>query len=343
MSQTNWGQAPSMGWGPPNDVKTTRVMSDILGSEKPNLVVLNGDLITGENTYLENSTRYLDIIVQPLVQRNIPWASTYGNHDHSFTLNGNDLLAEEKKYPLSMTQNMVNVRQAGTTNYVLEIKGRNNKSAMLLWFFDSKGGKEFQINGPNGNPANMPGSVDQSVITWFKNTQARLRLKHGRVLPSLAFVHIPTFASAAFQQRGVDSNRQPGINEDIPLSPQGLDDNAVYVGGDIPFMQALLGTQGLLAVFSGHDHGNDWCNRWVGTLPGMTLTGNNIILCFGRRTGYGGYGQWKRGSRQIMIYEGFTKAIDTWIRLEDGSMSGSVTLNSTYGVDKYPAVNVAFS
>jgi hypothetical protein len=332
-----------MGWGPINDVKTTRVINNILGTEKPNLAVLNGDLITGENTYLENSTQYLDMIVQPLVEHNIPWASTYGNHDHQFNLNGNDLLGEEKKHALSMTKNMVNLPQAGTTNYVLEVKGRNNKPAMLLWFFDSKGGSEFQTTGSDGNPARLPGSVDQSVVTWFTNTQARMKQKNGRALPSLAFVHIPTFASAAFQQRGVDPNRQPGINQDVPLSPQGLDEKSVYAGGDIPFMQALLRTEGLLAVFSGHDHGNDWCTRWVGTLPGMDLSGNNLILCFGRHTGYGGYGQWKRGSRQIMIYEGLKRPIDTWIRLEDGSVSGSVTLNSTYGIDKYPAVNVALS
>ena len=31
-------------------------------------------------------------------------------------------------------------------------------------------------------------------------------------------------------------------------------------------------------------------------------------------------------------------SLDTWIRLEDGTISGKVTLNSTYGKDKYVAV-----
>ena len=50
-------------------------MNQILDAE-PNtgLVVLNGDLITGENTFLENSTHYIDQIVAPMVQRDLTWA-----------------------------------------------------------------------------------------------------------------------------------------------------------------------------------------------------------------------------------------------------------------------------
>lgn len=36
---------------------------------RPSLVVLNGDLITGEDTFLENSTHYIDQIVQPMLKR----------------------------------------------------------------------------------------------------------------------------------------------------------------------------------------------------------------------------------------------------------------------------------
>ena len=55
----------------------------------------------------------------------------------------------------------------------------------------------------------------------------------------------------AFQKQGVHPHKEPGINDDVPLAPQdpGLDD---------PFMAALLHTTGLMGVFSGHDHGDDW-------------------------------------------------------------------------------------
>lgn len=71
----------------------------------------------------------------------------------------------------------------------------------------------------------------------------------------------------AFQNTGVDPHREPGINDDVPLAQQGqasgqgdVSGNVFnYAGEDIPFMNALLRTKGLMATFSGHDHGDDWC------------------------------------------------------------------------------------
>lgn len=54
-------------------------MQAVLEYEPPELVVLNGDLITGENTFKANATDYVDMIVAPLVKAGLPWASTYGS------------------------------------------------------------------------------------------------------------------------------------------------------------------------------------------------------------------------------------------------------------------------
>lgn len=71
----------------------------------------------------------------------------------------------------------------------------------------------------------------------------------------------------------------------------------------------------------------------------MDLKGDGIFLCFGRHSGYGGYGSWTRGSRQILLDERtLGSQTKTWIRLEDGTISGSITLNATYGQDSYPTV-----
>ena len=71
----------------------------------------------------------------------------------------------------------------------------------------------------------------------------------------------------------------------------------------------------------------------------MTVKGSGVDLCFGRHTGYGGYGNWMRGGRQILLnLATLGKSTETWVRLEDGSESGRVALNSTYGTDSYPEV-----
>ena len=141
-------------------------MNEILTTESPQLVVLNGDLITGENTYLTNSTNYLDVIVQPLVQRSLFWASTYGNHDANFNLSTQALLAREKQYALSLTQSMVSSPNAGVSNYWLPVfssDSSNPTPKLLIWFFDSRGGKNFQELDAGGNQIQQPGFVDDSV------------------------------------------------------------------------------------------------------------------------------------------------------------------------------------
>jgi len=84
-------------------------MNTVLDNECPQLVVLNGDLITGENTFLQNSTDYVDEIVAPLVRRRLLWASTYGNHDNDYNLSTKNILAREHRYPYSLTNSMVQV------------------------------------------------------------------------------------------------------------------------------------------------------------------------------------------------------------------------------------------
>lgn len=343
----HFGEAENLGWGPQQDFNSTRVMNSVLSTESQQLVVLNGDLITGENTYLANSSHYMDQIVAPLVQRNRPWASTYGNHDSDFNLSRHDILAREQRYSLSLTQSLVSSPNAGVSNYYIPVYSSSSSRtpALLLWFFDSRGGNYFQQLGFNGLPVPQPNWVDQSVVAWFQKTNTALTRKHNNIIPSVAFVHIPVNAMLAFQIQGVDAHREPGINDDVPLVQQGYTQGQgevsgtafTYSGQDIPFMSALLETQELMAVFSGHDHGDDWCMKWEGKLPGMNLTGNGLDLCFGRHSGYGGYGSWMRGSRQVKIREGVGQ-VETWIRLEDGSVSGRVVLNGTYGRDVYPAV-----
>jgi hypothetical protein len=255
-------------------------MDQVLDRESPQLVVLNGDLITGENTFKDNSTTYVDQIVGPLVKRNLTWASTYGNHDSDYNISREAILAREMLWPNSRTRSMVPGINAGVTNYYLPVYPANCTVTtaaaaaaaaqcapeLILWFFDSRGGHRYQELDASGNRVGMQDWVDTRVVAWFQQTNALLiRASGGSIIPSLAFVHIPTSASLAFQTRvGVDPSRQPGVDDDHDLAAQGQgwcadgvtnDGSCDYGGQDVPFMQAVATTKGLMAVFSGHDHG----------------------------------------------------------------------------------------
>ena len=343
-------------WGPVQDDNSTIVMNRVLDAEFQDLVVINGDLITGDDTFLENSTHYLDQVVEPMLSRGLSWASTYGNHDGQYNLSGNALLARERRWPNSRTMQMVFGEGIGVTNYYLPVYGKNCTSRLhktctpelLLWFFDSRGGWEFQQKNASGDLVERKNWVDERVVDWFRNTSSSLSHQYNKTIPSLAFVHEPPHASKSFQtQQSVDPNRQPGINDDVPLAAQAdgwcsdgsNSDECEYGRQDIPFMEALASTPGLISVFSGHDHGITWCYKWDKTIKGMTVAGNGVNLCFGQHTGYGGYGTWTRGSRQILLTEAMLETFEaeTWIRLERGEVVGRVSLNSTYGEDRYPA------
>ncbi|KAG5977426.1 hypothetical protein E4U55_006760 [Claviceps digitariae] len=357
FSDFHLGEMSALPSGPARDVKTLQVMREVLDYEKPDFVVLNGDLITGEAAYKRNNTRYVDQLVKPLVERKLTWGSTYGEHDHTFTLNGDSILRRERRFAGSRTRKMVMDKHAGTSNYFLPVFATDCMGSkhvkchpeLLLWFFDSRGGYYHHQNTIWGNPTAQPNWVDASVVKWFQETNKQLNVAANRIIPGLAFVHIPVKATAVLQQGRLDLNKTPGINEDAPVSHQGrrwcdkkTHDmgalNCVDGGLDGPFMTALATAPGLMGLFYGHDHGNTWCHRWKSQLPGTEISGTGLNLCYGQHTGYGGYGNWIRGGRQIIVNRRLDNlTVQTHIRLEDGRIVGAVNLNSTFTQDSYPA------
>lgn len=293
----------------------------------------DGDLITGENTFLTNSTKYLDTVVAPTLSHNKYWASTYGNHDSQYNLSREALFQEENKYLQSYTQHSP-PEVPGITNYYLLVfpyaQSHNDTPVAILWFFDSQGGAEFQA--PAGSQ-NIPDYVEPSVATWFTTSRKALTAKYGKDIPSLAFVHIPPSVFFTVQQNllpniGVESAHFPGLNDDVPLAYQGTGTE------DVPFMQALVDTPLLHSVYSGHDHGDAWCGNWpAGADDPKGVSAPH--LCFCKHTGYGGYGNWNRGSRILKLSFGEEMEVETWARMENGEVVQRVDLNATYGTDFY--------
>ncbi|KAF3002684.1 hypothetical protein E8E13_009861 [Curvularia kusanoi] len=345
FSDMHLGETTSFGpgKGPSADLKTIGVMKSVLDNEKPNMVVLNGDLFTCEAVSSGDALRLTDQIAAPLVERNLPFAATFGNHDMSDTCDTRAVsehmwssIKGNNGQKLSFTTSSVPgpYNEVGTSNYFVPIYASKDatKIAMMLWFFDSKG-------APCTN-----NTVDDKVLSWFTSTRDAIQQQQGRVVPSLAFVHIPLFITRAIQFER-DPATAPGLTNGELIDHEGnlcdKDGKCKYKALDVSFLLALDGTKGLMAVFSGHNHGIDWCAKWSHDLPHNSRDTGSLNFCSNRRTGYGGYGDFIRGGRQIVVDEGRIddKIVDTWVRLEDGRISGQVTLNSTFGKDRYPLVN----
>lgn len=149
------------------DAKTKQVMRSILSDENAQLVVLNGDLISGDAIHDSDSSEYLHEVVEPLVEINQSWATTYGNHDCQDNLDPlKDIYEQEKQYSTSLTRSDISGTQAGITNYYLTVYPHNNSDgppALLLWFFDSRGGRNASNRDTGITPGVRGDWVDQSV------------------------------------------------------------------------------------------------------------------------------------------------------------------------------------
>ena len=92
--------------------------------------------------------------------------------------------------------------------------------ALLLWFFDSRGGNYYQEVDNEGMAVPQPCWVDESVAVWSSST-LKFAQTYSKTIPSLAFVHILVEASQALQlEKGVSPKYQPGVNDDNPLASQ---------------------------------------------------------------------------------------------------------------------------
>lgn len=158
--------SPPVASGEGKDRKTISVMNSVLDNEQPDLVVLNGDLISCEFVAPDKFESIVDQIVTPIVNRDLPFAATFGNHDYSETCSTRSMAAHmwwdikgTNGQKLSFTTQSVEgpVEEVGWSNYYIPVYSSSDSSEleMLLWFFDSKGGHVYQpgknLNTPTGS------------------------------------------------------------------------------------------------------------------------------------------------------------------------------------------------
>ncbi|KAL3922504.1 MAG: hypothetical protein SGILL_002169 [Bacillariaceae sp.] len=306
ITDIHLGEDENTDWGPEQDVKTFRLLDKLFTYEEPpDLIVLGGDQLTANNC-LHNCTKYYEILGRYLTMQGIPWATVLGNHDdmafepqgdketipHSYTRR--ELLAVDESFQLSLTQTGPE-DVTGASNYVLNVMAPNDKktnaAVVQIFFLDSGGGT-------------LPEAVDDSQVQWFRR-EASLRTD----LPAVAFQHIP--ASGHVYNIDCTGFRGQGVEQ---IQDKGLVD-AMVESGRFHF----------LAV--GHNHGNDYCcphrksDDNADNNNGNSVDEHDLYFCFGRHSGYGGYGNWQRGVRMYELM--MSPYNDNWSEGEDQGKRGS--------------------
>ncbi|WP_455628549.1 metallophosphoesterase family protein [Parabacteroides chinchillae] len=259
-------------------------MNQVLDVEKPDLVVFTGDII-----YSKPADQNLRNVLKTVSDRKIPFAITFGNHDHEQGMTNDQLFAAVADMPYNITVDEV-PEISGTGNCALPVKSSDgNKTAAVLYCFDSNA-----YSGLEGVDGYDYIKFDQ--INWYLNRSAGFTKNNGgEVLPALAFFHIalPEYAQAASDM----ASCMYGIRKEVvccsPLN-SGL-------------FTAMKQSKDVMGVFVGHDHDDDYAVYWKG-----------ILLAYGRFTGGNTeYNHVPNGARVIEMKEG-ERSFRSWIRTKAG-------------------------
>lgn len=245
---------------------TTLSMEIILDKEKPDLVVLTGDIVTSGNV-----SKGWSEVAAPMIQRKINWVAVFGNHDSEGEMPRKKVYGIVSKLEYNLSGKTLD-EISGVGNFNMSILSSNNKKSAILYFFDSHAYPE----------PNMPGAYDwikNDQILWYKNISSQYTQENNnQPQPSLAFFHIPL--PEYKEVRAMD--KVVGHRSEEVSSP------VINTG----LFSAMIEKQDIMGVFTGHDHNNDF----IGVL-------NNIALAYGRCSGNNGYGDLRLGARVIELFQ----------------------------------------
>ncbi len=254
------------------------LMKAAVEEEKPDLVVLTGDVVCSKNT----KKAWLDL-VQTFIDAKVPWAVTLGNHDIEGELSGKEIMETICNLPYCVTEDgPENI--SGNGNYVLKVKSHSSaKTAAVLYCIDSHSGLKKELG------LGTYDWIKWDQVNWYREQSEKLTSENnGKPYPALAFFHIPL----------PEYNEVWGAKTTVGVKNEKVCSPDINSG----MYNAFLESKDVMATFVGHDH----VNNYIGDLRG-------ICMVYGQATGRETYGGIPKGYRVIELYEG-QRRFDTWVR-----------------------------
>jgi predicted phosphodiesterase len=259
------------------------IIRNVIALEKPDLVILTGDIITEENP-AEGYQRLSKIFSDAA----IPWAVVFGNHESEKSFTRRQLAGLVEKLPGCLNKDVGGI--SGNSNFILEISGTEKKAKALLYCLDSNDYSKLKprVDGY--------GWFDSSQIEWYrKKSRKYTALNNGSPLPALAFFHIPLMEyTQAIHQKDA-----------VIFGVRNEDECAADVNSGM--FTAMLESGDVMGTFVGHDHINDYITVF-----------HTIALAYGRVSKIMKSPEDPlAGGRVIVLKEG-KREFNTWIRESNG-------------------------
>ena len=153
-------------------------MREVVEAERPDLVIVTGDMIFGEP-----ADKCMRDVAQCLDSMGVPFCTTFGNHDDESGLSRSELYDI-----IQATPGCVNPPrgEAVSPDYAVEIaSSRGSKTAAVIYCLDSHAYTPIKGVGRYGWFTHDP-------IGWYRSRSAAYKEANGGTpVPSLAFFHIP--------------------------------------------------------------------------------------------------------------------------------------------------------
>lgn len=260
--------------------ETLSTLRQVIAQEQPQLVVLSGDIVTGEPAW-----EGWKAVTALMAELKTPFVITQGNHDGEY-LSRSEMYDFFCKSPYYIgTKGPADIKGCG--NCVLPLYGADGQTPQaLIYCIDS-----------NDYPADKRYGhydwIDYSQVSWYRAQSQAFTQAQGKPLPALAFFHI---ALPEYRDIATDGKTFGNFNEKAVCSSD------INSG----LFASMLQMDDVMGVFVGHDHDNDF----IGINRG-------IALAYGRVSGADAYGSLTRGGRVILLYEG-ERRFDTWITTPNG-------------------------
>lgn len=263
----------------------------VIDAEDPDLIVLTGDIVTGEPT-LES----WEILTDLLISYEVPYAITFGNHEDEAEASRIGLLEYLSRRSHCLISDEGGEEVTGYGNYSLPVYNHKGKADKLIYCMDSGSYSLAKDKGVEGY-----GWFDRSQISWFAETNGNWLDKNPEA-QALLFFHIPLPEyGLAFDQ----GEFRIGVRMEEECSPR------INTG-----MFSELVLQGnVLGTFAGHDHNNNYTAQLY-----------RIALCYGYFSGGNSYGDLPLNGARIILLEEGKPTFTTWVRRIDGKILYRVEL-----------------
>lgn len=257
----------------------------VMEAEKPDLVILTGDIVTGKPT-IES----WEILTDLLISFQVPYAVTFGNHEDEAEASRWGLLEYLSDRPYCLISDDGGDEVKGYGNYLLPVYNRKGNAEKLIYCMDSRSYSLAKDRGVEGY-----GWFDRSQISWFAEKNQAWLAKNPEV-QSLLFFHIPL---PEYSQAFDHGEFRKGVRMEEECSPK------INTG-----MFSELVLQGnVLGTFVGHDHNNNYVAQLY-----------NIALCYGYFSGGNSYGDLPLNGARIILLEENKQTFTTWLRRIDGKI-----------------------